>query len=175
MPAWPGGPCPDCGDEMPPRLLRCQTCRAWLNEDLRRDDPIAPEPFKLPEIDTQSDPEDAGCLRARPTGHYVICPSCQRELRVADQYVGQTVACRFCGDPFDLRVLDDEGATDATTGTSTEPPVSGGADAKRTAFFLDCPHCKREIRASNRYMGHRVVCKHCDGQVQLAETTRARR
>ena len=145
MPAWPGGPCPDCGEEMPPNLLRCQFCRGWLNKDLTRPEPVAPEMFALPEIP----PPDAA-LAAYPAGHYVICPACRRELRVADQYVGQTVACKYCSEPFRV-----------TTAADAEPP--------RVAFYLDCPHCLKEIRASVRYLEQRVACKHCDGPLHLTE------
>ena len=146
MPAWPGGPCPDCGEVMPANLLRCQTCRAWLNEDLRRDEPDVPEPFALPEITSEPVPQVA-----QPSGHYVICPACRRELRVADRFVGQVVACRFCSEPFEIAI-----------GPEADPP--------RVAFYLDCPHCEREIRARSKYMGQKVLCKHCDGPVQIEES-----
>ena len=144
MPAWPGGPCPDCGEEMPPNLLRCQSCRAWLNPDLTRPEPTAPESFHLPELEagTVSHPV------AKAAGHYVICPACRRELRIADRYVGQSVACKFCSESFTVDVSPD-----------AEPP--------RVAFYLNCPHCTQEIRASSRYAGQKVVCKHCDGRLEI--------
>ena len=144
MPAWPGGPCPDCGDTMPPNLLRCQTCRAWLNPDLTRPEPRVPEMFSLPEVVPTSSPHTP----ARPTGHYVICPACRRELRVSDRYVGSAVACKFCQEPFTVNVAAD-----------AEPP--------RVAVFLDCPHCKREIRAASRYVGRKVACKFCEGLIEI--------
>ena len=148
MPAWPGGPCPDCGEEMPPNLLRCQTCRAWLNPDLTRPEPTAPESFLLPEIDPHAGATDAEQPVAA-AGHYVICPACRRELRIAARYVGASVACKYCDEPFVVDVRPD-----------AEPP--------RIAFYLNCPHCTKEIRASNRYAGQRVVCKHCDGSLTIA-------
>ena len=35
MAAWPGGACPECGDQMPANLIRCATCRGLLNPDLQ--------------------------------------------------------------------------------------------------------------------------------------------
>ena len=172
MPAWPGGDCPDCGEQMPPNLIRCQTCRAWLNADLQRDDPAAPEFVPLPEVPA-SDPSASGrstpgpsgadCPIATPVGHYVVCPACERELRVADQYVGCVVACRFCSEPL-------------VVGTDAEgQPSTGGrpAVARRKAFFLDCPHCREPVRASQRFMGQRVLCNRCDGRIAICESPRA--
>ncbi|MEZ5943697.1 MAG: hypothetical protein R3C18_20065 [Planctomycetaceae bacterium] len=30
--SWPGGPCPQCGEEMPPRMVRCRYCKFSLEE-----------------------------------------------------------------------------------------------------------------------------------------------
>lgn len=48
MPAWTGGPCPECGDDMPPLLVHCQTCHGLLNKDLVEHKINAPpfEPLK---------------------------------------------------------------------------------------------------------------------------------
>lgn len=133
---------------MPPKLLRCQTCRAWLNPDLQRPEPPVPESFALPEIDPVS---ESAIKQVAPAGHYVVCPACRRELRIADEYVGRTVACRYCSEPFAVDISPE-----------AEPP--------RVAFYLACGHCHREIRANPKYIGQRVVCKHCDGGLEIVAT-----
>jgi transposase-like protein len=35
------------------------------------------------------------------------------------------------------------------------------------AAYMGCPHCQQEIRAGLKYIGHKVVCKHCGGHLQL--------
>ena len=50
MPAWPGGPCPECGEVMPENLVHCQNCRALMNPDLKTDSVEIPEFIPLQEI-----------------------------------------------------------------------------------------------------------------------------
>lgn len=142
MAAWPGGPCPDCGDDMPANLLRCMTCRAWLNSELSRPEPAVPKPFALPEIPSK----DA----RRPTqlrGHYVVCPSCQKELRVSHRFVGNSVACKFCSASFELSFRSEK--------------------LRRIGVYANCPHCSNELRVGRKYFGREVLCRHCSGRIQL--------
>lgn len=145
MPAWPGGPCPECGDDMPPNMLRCMTCRAWLNPELTRPDPVPPAMFDLPEIPPNQVPK-----QAETCGHYVVCPTCQRELRVARRYVGEHVGCKFCEAKFELTTND--------------------SALRHVGVYLECPHCHEELRAGRKYLGHEVVCRFCDGRVTLPST-----
>jgi hypothetical protein len=89
---WPGGPCPQCGDDMPPKVIHCQTCRALLNSELSEDSVEIPAFFPLPEI--------AVIASASPRGHYVTCPGCQQELRIHSKYRSLKVACKHCNVPF---------------------------------------------------------------------------
>lgn len=144
MAAWTGGPCPECGEEAPANMLRCMRCRAWLNPDLRRPEPPVPEFFPLPEVTAGTD-----APRAAIGGHYVVCPKCTRELRVADHYAGKSVGCRFCDAKFDLSFGDD--------------------GPRRLGVYVQCPHCRDELRAATKYVGREVICKHCDGRLRLGE------
>ena len=139
MAAWLGGPCPECGDEMPANLVRCATCRALLNDDLQVREISVAEFAPLKEIES--------VIEATPKGYFVTCTSCQKELRIHGKYAGQNVACRFCDSQFQFRV---------------EPP-----SPSVVAFFLDCPHCSQELKAAAKYLRARVACKHCDGAIQL--------
>lgn len=138
MPAWRGGPCPECGEDMPPNLVRCATCRALLNDDLQLREISVPEFAPLEEIDS--------VIEATPRGFYADCPHCHKELRINCKYVGQNVACRFCNSQFQFRV---------------EPPT------RVTAFYFNCPHCSQELRAAAKYLGAKVACKHCNGSIHL--------
>ena len=90
--AWQGGPCHQCGDDMPANLIHCQTCRALLNSELTEDSVEIPAFVPLKEIDpTQI---------VTPRGHYVECPGCSEELRISARYKGAAVACRFCDHGF---------------------------------------------------------------------------
>ena len=139
MPAWPGGPCPECGEVMPARLVRCAACRALLNDELQERQVVAPEFAPLKEIES--------VIQATPTGYYATCPNCGKELRIHGKYAGRNVACRFCDTQFHFQV---------------EPP-----SAQVVAFYVNCPHCSRELKAAKKYLGAKVACKHCNGSIQL--------
>ena len=139
MPAWPGGPCPDCGQDMPANLVHCQFCRALLNSDLHRSDVEIPAFFELQEVDNLMDAEVAG--------YFVLCPHCERELRINKKYSGSGVACKFCSGQFKLDV--------------------GNPRIKTKAFYMGCPHCTRELRVASKYLGMKVACKFCTGHVQI--------
>jgi len=149
MPAWPGGNCPECGDQMPANVIRCATCRALLNSDLAIKPITPPEFVPLPEI--------ASSVDVPLRGVYVPCPACTRELRINLSFVGQRVQCRFCNHPFDLD-------------RSRVNPAAG---------YTNCPHCHQEIRAATKYVGVKVSCRFCHGSIRLvdpsapAETTAA--
>ena len=74
MPVWPGGPCPDCGQDMPANLVHCQFCRALLNPDLYRSDVEIPEFFELKEVSHMID--------VPLKGYFVLCPHCEEELKI---------------------------------------------------------------------------------------------
>ena len=135
MAVWPGGPCPGCGDDMPPALVHCQSCRALLNQDLKTDSVVIPEFMPLEEISTM--------IEVEPRGHYVVCPKCSEELRINAKYVGKQVACKHCESQF----------------------VHNNPSSKLKAFYGKCPHCSEEIRASMKYLGMKVACKHCGGHI----------
>lgn len=139
MPAWPGGPCPECGEDMPANLVRCAICRALLNTDLKLRATSTPVFAPLKEIGSVTD--------ATPKGYYVTCQKCGKELRIHGKYAGQNVACRFCDCQFQFRV---------------EPTSSS-----IVAFYLDCPHCSRELKAAVKYLRAKVACKHCNGSIHL--------
>lgn len=143
MPAWPGGDCPDCGQDMPANLVHCQFCRALLNPDLYRSDVEIPQFFELKEISSMVEIEVAG--------YFVACPHCQKELRINRKYAGAAVACKFCRGHFRLDLAD--------------PRI------KTKAFFAYCGHCDKELRAAPKYLGMKVACKFCMGAVQIVTSS----
>ncbi len=164
MPAWPGGPCPGCGLEMPPRLVHCRNCRRLLNEDLREGELVKPEFSPLSEVPgtpatgratskrsgaaarTKTSPSREAA--AEPRGVYDGCPACGRELRINRKYAGQMVRCKHCHAGFAL--------------PASLAPLPG-----RRAYYADCPHCRQELRIGAKYYGTRVACKHCGGAIRF--------
>ena len=139
MPAWPGGECPSCGEEMPPRLVHCQICRALLNPELESDSVEIPAFIPLREI--------SAMVEVELNGYYVGCPHCKEELRINRKYVGKDVACKHCNGTFNLDIA--------------------GPGVTVKAFYTSCPHCEKELRAAPKFMGEKVACKHCSGQIHL--------
>lgn len=90
--AWQGGPCHQCGDDMPANLVHCQTCRALLNSELSEDSVEIPKFVPLKEVTTTQ------IVAAK--GHYIVCPGCEEELRIHHKYRGADVACRLCSHSF---------------------------------------------------------------------------
>ncbi len=90
--AWPGGSCPQCGDQMPARIVHCRSCRALLNSELSEDSIEIPQFVPLPEL--------AVIAAASPKGHYVSCPGCHQELRIHAKYRNMKVQCKHCNIPF---------------------------------------------------------------------------
>lgn len=141
MPAWPGGPCPQCGEDMPANLVHCQICRELLNEDLEHDTVEIPAFHPLKELSVRCD--------ASPIGFFFQCHQCQKELRVHKKYLGKQVSCNFCKAPFFL---------DLDSGRS-----------KSQGFYTACPHCHQELRIAHKYLGTTASCKFCHGHIQLLE------
>ncbi|NOX53189.1 MAG: hypothetical protein GXP27_01865 [Planctomycetes bacterium] len=139
MPAWPGGPCPLCGEYMPKNLIHCQRCRALLNEDLDKSSVEIPAFIPLQEIDSMA--------QIQPAGYHVLCPHCQRELRINRKYVSQQVQCKLCHGKF---LFDLE-----------------NPEVRSPAFYATCPHCQKELRVAHKYLGMKVACKHCGGKLHL--------
>ncbi|MBW3542228.1 MAG: hypothetical protein KY476_18320 [Planctomycetes bacterium] len=139
MPAWPGGPCPECGEDMPAMLIRCVDCRTLLNPDLDLDSVEVPEFVPLQEIAAMSEVE--------AEGYYVTCKKCQQELRIHRKYVGARVQCKFCKVPFTMAL---------------EHPA-----VEVRAFYAGCPECGEELRASMKYMGQKVGCKMCGAHIHF--------
>ncbi|MAG93230.1 MAG: hypothetical protein CMJ48_05720 [Planctomycetaceae bacterium] len=139
MPAWPGGPCPSCGDDMPENLVHCQRCRTLLNDDLDHDSVEIPPFVQLEEISSM--------VEVPPRGHYIACPQCDKELRINRKYVGEKVQCKFCQGGFRF--------------------APSGPDAAAHAFYTTCPHCSQELRVASKYLGEKVLCKLCDGHIHF--------
>ena len=85
----------------------------------------------------------------QPAGYYVVCPRCERELRIARKYTGEQVVCKFCRGPFQFELSD--------------------RSVKTLAFYAECAHCLQDIRAATKYAGKAVTCKFCDGQLQIQQ------
>ncbi|WP_299464412.1 hypothetical protein [uncultured Gimesia sp.] len=141
MPPWPGGPCPQCGEDMPAKLVHCQTCRELLNDDLEHDTVEIPAFHPLKELSVRCD--------AYPIGFYFQCPQCQKELRVHKKYLGKQVSCKFCQAPI-------------------LPRIESGKTSSQF-FYTSCPHCREELKIAQKYLGMTASCKFCQGHIQLLE------
>jgi uncharacterized protein (DUF983 family) len=141
MPPWPGGPCPNCGEDMPERMIHCANCRELLNTDLEPDSVEIPEFVPLKEI------ENVVELNVR--GYYLNCPHCQRELRVNSKFLGKSVTCKQCDGTFILEF-----------GESALKPVG---------VYVYCPHCSDRLRMKNKYLGIKVSCKSCQGRLMAVD------
>lgn len=90
--AWKGGPCPECGEDVPANVVHCIKCRRLLNSELTEDSVEVPAYIPLPELQEMK--------TAKARGHYVRCNGCSEELRINAKYVGATVQCRHCEHTF---------------------------------------------------------------------------
>ena len=141
MPAWLGGPCPQCGEDMPPNMIHCRECRALLNAELERDSVEIPAFIPLQELDAM--------VEIEPIGMFVSCPKCSQELKVNKKYLGQRVQCKFCTADFRL---------DPTLPSLAQSDV-----------YSKCPHCEQELRFARKYVGIRVACRFCAGKINIVE------
>ena len=139
MPAWPGGPCPNCGEDMPPNMVHCRECRTLLNPELERDSVEIPVFIPLQELDAM--------VEIEPIGIFVSCPQCSQELKINKKYVGQRVQCKFCTADFRL---------DPTLPSLVQSDV-----------YSKCPHCEQELRFARKYVGVRVACRFCAGKIHI--------
>ena len=139
MAAWPGGACPNCGEQMPAKVVHCQYCRALLNPELESDSVEIPVFVPLREI--------SAMIEVEHRGYYTSCPICQKELRINKKYVGSQVQCKHCSGEFPLDF--------------SRP------DIEVKAIYANCPHCEKELRAAPKYLGMKVGCKHCQGQIHF--------
>lgn len=139
MPAWPGGSCPQCGEDVPPRIVRCRNCRCLLNNDLQPEAITTPEFVPLPIIET--------VVELHFEGFYIDCPGCQKELRIHRKYQGQIVSCKHCQSNFCFDL--------------TNPAL------KDCSVYSDCPHCNQSLKFAPKYLGMKVACRHCDGRLML--------
>jgi len=137
MPAWPGGPCPECGEDMPAKMVRCRNCRAMLNTDLDSDTVEIPAFVPLKELDSH--------VEVPARGVYVDCDSCKRELRINRRYLNSTVTCKLCDAPVNLRRKPEE----------------------FTVGYTDCPHCEKRLRIKFKYAGKVVACRFCNEKIKL--------
>ena len=133
--AWRGGPCPQCGDEMPANVVHCQTCRFLLNAELKEDSIQIPEFRPLPEI-RHIKPVDI-------RGHYISCPGCSEELRINKKYLQASVQCRHCQHPF---VYDTTVTQEAVYGTCPHCSEEIRAGLKYVGQKVACRFCEGALQ-----------------------------
>lgn len=139
MPAWPGGPCPQCGEDMPPKMIHCRTCRQLLNLDLEKESVEVPTFFPLQEVDS--------LVEITIAGLFVECSNCHQELKIHRKYLGQRVQCKFCSADFRL-----------------DP---NSPDILEADSYSQCPHCEESLRFARKYIGSKVACRFCHGKVHI--------
>lgn len=144
MPAWPGGPCPKCGVDVPAMMVRCRDCRVMLNTDLEEDTVEVPTFEPLKELDEYA---DAPCR-----GLYIECGGCRKELRINRKYLGTSARCKLCNSSLDL--------------TKDEPDGMIGG-------YLDCPLCDQELKVASKYFGRTVACRFCEGRIRPRKPERS--
>jgi Double zinc ribbon len=141
MPPWPGGPCPECGEDMPERMIHCRNCRALLNPDLEPDSVEIPEFVPLKEIEA--------VVELKVRGYYLSCPECQRELRINSKLLGKRVTCKHCTGQFLYDFTE--------------------SSLQKAGVYIYCPHCSDRLRMSPKYVGIKVACKSCSGRLMAVE------
>lgn len=144
MPAWPGGPCPDCGVQMPQNLIHCRECRALLNSDLAPAYADVPEFMPLREIAPDEElPEELPTVEVVNQGYLIGCPQCQQALKISNRYLGQAVQCNFCeaGFEFEMRT----------------------GNIQWLGIYTNCPHCARRLRIGAGFLNAEVCCNFCQG------------
>ena len=139
MPAWPGGPCPECGDQMPAMLIRCATCRGLLNPELVPKEIAFPDFVPLPEV----------VVDVQLKGDYIRCPQCEKELRISYKFRDKHVSCKFCSHAFKLNLAS--------------PTL------QHRGIYVPCPHCQKELRVAERYLGEDVACNFCNGAIRILD------
>ena len=45
--------------------------------------------------------------------------------------------------------------------------ISSVIDVELVGYYVQCPHCDKELRINRKYSGMGVACKFCSGQFQL--------
>jgi len=170
---------------MPPRVLRCRTCGAPLNDEVQPRLIEPPPQVQLPELSKSAAlllppsapaapspapppplsgplPSPAAIQAPQPApqtppstavatarGHFIGCPNCEQELRIAARFLGHRVQCKFCTAPFEFQRRN--------------------LAIRWLAMFVDCPHCGQELRVAMKYAGTRAACKFCDGALRIED------
>ncbi len=192
MPAWPGGPCPDCGDYMPPNLITCQTCRAMLNTDLQPVLVDVPKfiplreltPEEAARVASEDNTENGSHSSASPMTPFAVpqgtasagpsvsagTPTARNTRRI--QGKGLYVSCPGCQQELkisaqflDERVQCKFCATTFILDTQT-------ARQQMTASYADCPHCTQRIRIEAAQLGQPQTCEHCGGSILMSPPER---
>jgi len=105
-----------------------------LNDELHEPPSVViPEYRPLPEV--------TSCPSAETSGLFLLCPVCDRELRINNKYRNQNVRCKHCKASFLLDL--------------SQPLI------ELKSFIANCPHCEQELRAAPRYLNKKVECKFC--------------
>lgn len=139
MPAWPGGPCPSCGEGMPARLVRCRDCRTLLNNDLE------PAQIEIPQFQPMEVLDSF--VELPPRGFCVACPECDRELKINRNDHGRSVRCASCTGSFEFDLRDGRIAM--------------------LGFYVNCPYCQKPLRMSPKDAGRKVGCMYCQESIRL--------
>ncbi|MDA1015218.1 MAG: STAS domain-containing protein, partial [Planctomycetota bacterium] len=137
MPAWPGGPCPKCGVDMPENQIRCSDCRTLLNTDLQVKEIAAASFSPLGEL--QSVAEFA------PRSFSLNCPSCDGRIRLPASSRRRDVCCELCQHEFRFELTH----------------------VRFTEITGNCPHCRVAQSISPNDLGETVACDKCGGRISL--------
>ena len=118
-----------------------------LNTDLESDSIEIPKFVPLQEITSY--------ITLPVRGYFIVCPSCQRELRINSKYSGKKVSCKHCNASFRFN-----------------PDVEFQGELPQV--YVNCPHCEERLRVARKYLGAKVACKGCKGELVVADPTEAK-
>lgn len=144
MPAWPGGPCPNCGEHVLEKVIHCVSCRTLLNPDLDSPDVDLPvfEPLK----------ELKSPIEFSPTSYTFACPHCARKLHALASNRGRRGTCKSCNGRIEVEL----------------------SKVEVSSFNGICPHCDVSLQNPGKYAGRVVACKSCDAQISRLHLAKVR-
>lgn len=51
------------------------------------------------------------------------------------------------------------------------PELDSLVELQPAGYYLECPHCTRELRVRSKYLGARVQCRYCQAAIRLDSTS----
>ncbi|MGQ0633337.1 MAG: hypothetical protein ACT4QC_01900 [Planctomycetaceae bacterium] len=86
------------------------------------------------------------------------CPVCGEDMPE------RMIHCRNC-----RTLLNPDLESDSVEIPSFVPlkEIESFVELKVRGYYLNCPHCNRELRVNAKFVSRKVTCKHCEGHFVL--------